>query len=86
MSKLDTIISDTKVFSEQSSAKVNQIEQDLDRKFKEHSLRLTNIEGASNNSIELDGKLIGTASSIVSNTEFKKILSYFPEEKRNFTI
>jgi hypothetical protein len=68
LSKLDTTINDTKVFSEQSSAKVNQIEQDLDLKFKEYSLRLTNIEGALNNSIELDSKLIGTASSIVSNT------------------
>ena len=84
MSKLDTTINDTKVFSEQSSAKVNQIEQDLDRKFKEHSLRLTNIETAL--AIKVGSKYIANDSSIVSNIQFKKILSYFPEEKRNFTI
>jgi hypothetical protein len=44
------------------------------------------METALYHSIEVSSEYIVNSSSIVHNYEFEKIISYFPEERRNFKI
>jgi hypothetical protein len=86
LSKLNGRFRGTKLYIEKNLENEDEIKEELSLKFKECTQRLTNIESILNYSFEVDNKYITNASSIVSNFEFKKILSYFPEAKRNLKI
>lgn len=86
LSKLNGRMHGTRAYIEKNPENDDEIKEELNLKFKECTQRLNNIETILNYSLEVDSKYISNASSIVSNFEFKKILSYFPEAKRNLKI